>query len=73
MPGKRCAAAWRHGRAFVVLPSTQGRGGRYEIVVSDPEFLPPETSGEARDAALALGLFGPFVVQVSASAGYSIC
>jgi hypothetical protein len=36
------------------LDSLQGVEGAYEIVVSDPDFLPPETSDEARDAALVL-------------------
>lgn len=36
------------------LDSLQGVHGAYEVVVSDSDFLPPETSDEARDAALAL-------------------
>lgn len=36
------------------LDSLQGVEGAYELVISDPHFLPPETSDEARDAALML-------------------
>lgn len=36
------------------LDSLDGVHGAYEVVVSDPDFLPPGTSDEARDAAVVL-------------------